>query len=184
MVEVRIGDDWVNMLEPGYYARGRAKTVRRPPAPGVRPVPAPDGRRQPDRLHRPGLPGGAGRAQGDPHAGDRRVHRRQGSQESAGQVSRASFRKASGTGSRWRRCSSASRGSSCSTSRPAPWTRSPSGTWPTRSLRRGGDRRDVRHRVARHGVRGKWSATGWLHERREDTGDGHARSGPPAIKGS
>ena len=23
--EVRIGDDWVNMLEPGYYARGRAK---------------------------------------------------------------------------------------------------------------------------------------------------------------
>ncbi len=25
MVEVRIGDDWVNMLEPGYYARGRAK---------------------------------------------------------------------------------------------------------------------------------------------------------------
>ncbi|MCD1295755.1 methyl coenzyme M reductase system, component A2 [Methanocella sp. CWC-04] len=25
MVEVRIGDDWINMLEPGYYARGRAK---------------------------------------------------------------------------------------------------------------------------------------------------------------
>jgi methyl coenzyme M reductase system subunit A2 len=25
MVEVRIGDDWVNMLEPGYFARGRAK---------------------------------------------------------------------------------------------------------------------------------------------------------------
>ncbi len=25
IVEVRIGDDWINMLEPGYYARGRAK---------------------------------------------------------------------------------------------------------------------------------------------------------------
>jgi methyl coenzyme M reductase system subunit A2 len=25
VVEVRIGDDWINMLEPGYYARGRAK---------------------------------------------------------------------------------------------------------------------------------------------------------------
>jgi len=25
LVEVRIGDDWINMLEPGYYARGRAK---------------------------------------------------------------------------------------------------------------------------------------------------------------
>lgn len=25
MCEVRIGDDWVSMLEPGYYARGRAK---------------------------------------------------------------------------------------------------------------------------------------------------------------
>ncbi len=25
MVEVRIGEDWVNMLEPGYFARGRAK---------------------------------------------------------------------------------------------------------------------------------------------------------------
>jgi methyl coenzyme M reductase system subunit A2 len=25
IVEVRIGDDWIDMLEPGYYARGRAK---------------------------------------------------------------------------------------------------------------------------------------------------------------
>jgi methyl coenzyme M reductase system subunit A2 len=25
IIEVRIGDDWINMLEPGYYARGRAK---------------------------------------------------------------------------------------------------------------------------------------------------------------
>jgi methyl coenzyme M reductase system subunit A2 len=26
VVEVRIGDDWINMCEPGYYARGRAKS--------------------------------------------------------------------------------------------------------------------------------------------------------------
>ncbi len=48
VVEVRIGDDWIDMLEPGLLCQGQGKAIPRITSPGIRPLPSPYRRGQHD----------------------------------------------------------------------------------------------------------------------------------------